>query len=200
MVLTAGKPYVRLHDPLWSRINRLSEDEVQLCSVVLNMTHRIQQKFPHSHVWPFKAASLASLFVRQCFNCQAALLTAMLKIRLELLLRIHPFWQDSCGVQLIQREWSRGSESLDRTREIEVQKEEGMKDDIPELRLPRTIAPELIRTGNQGVFEHFDSGAKLLPNGFIPTGLHFAPQENTDELRTDADGRPARLVLPRLSS
>ncbi|HEX5759617.1 MAG TPA: hypothetical protein VF121_10515 [Thermoanaerobaculia bacterium] len=43
------------------------------------------------------------------------------------------------------------------------EKEERVEDHLPELRPPRAVSPQLLRTGDERVLEHLDRGAELLP-------------------------------------
>jgi hypothetical protein len=76
-------------------------------------------------------------------------------------------------VQLVKGERSGRSEALDRAGEVKVEPEEGVVDDIPELQLLRAVVPKFVGTGEQGIFEHVNSGPELLPNDGSPSRIHF---------------------------
>ena len=92
----------------------------------------------------------------------------MLEIRLELLLRIRSLRKQTRGIQLVERERRGRSESLDRTGEVEIEPEERVIDQVPVLWPLRSVAPEIVGAGADGIVEHVDRGSELLPDDLLP--------------------------------
>src|SRR5437762_14284578 len=101
----------------------------------------------------------------------------MHQIGVELIPGIGPFGKDTCWVKLSQGEGRRGSKFLlPGACEIQVEPEECMIGDVPEccgfrwlwvvwVLAPKASIPMRAGTGEQGVFEHVDRRAELLPEG-----------------------------------
>src|SRR5207253_3170055 len=114
-----------------------------------------------------------------------------------LLFRIRPFGKDPGGVQLGESEGIRRSEFLERVGQIKIQEEERVIREVPELGSLGAVAPEKLRTGDQSIFEHFDSRPELPPKDVSSCEEHFKTAGGRRISRFQAVQKPARSKLIR---
>src|SRR5262249_22658621 len=131
---------------------------------------------------PRKRDRLARLRVRQRANGVVTLLARIRQIGLKLVFGVDSIGHHA-GFQFSQAKGSWRSKSLHGAGEIQVEPEECMIGDVPELGkrwwqdliwgvAPEALFPQRGRTGHQGVLEHVDRCAELLPQSSLPPCLH----------------------------
>src|SRR3990172_6686138 len=191
-------------NPVRSRNSFLPEHQVQLCSMFLNVTHIVKKQLQETDFTPSKSAAPLSRFVRQCLNRRLAFLATRIEIGLEIVFRIGPFRQRTVCVLLNQREGGRGCKAFLRAGQVEVEPEQGMIDDIPELGIlrppggviPQTLAPQFVGTGAERIAEHVDSGPELLPDDRFPGDVHVETLLIGLTGWRNASGTPAFVPTP----
>lgn len=151
----------------------MSEKEIQLSNVVLDVAQVVEHQFGNRDVEPFEPAALFTAFLIECSDGCAALLPTMCQIILELLFCVNLFGDDSRWVQLVERKRGRGNKHSKRIGQIEVKPEERVVGDIPELGLLGAVAPKLVGTREHGIAQHSDGSTKLLPQHLFPGIVHF---------------------------
>src|SRR5258706_11588350 len=104
----------------------------------------------------------------------------MHQIGVELIPAIGLFGKDTSWCKLIYGEGRGRGESFKGAGEIEVEPEEGVMGERPECCVfrgfrvsPEESIPMRAGTGEQGVFEHVDRRAELLPEGRPPQGIYL---------------------------
>jgi hypothetical protein len=141
----------------------------------LDVTQADQKQFRKGFIEPLELAAALGLIVRQLSQRRPALFPAMLEVSKQLLLGIRVFGKDAGRIQFIQIERMGRMERIDSAGEVQVQKEERVKDDVPILGLLRAIGPKRLRASSDGIFEHIDRGAELPPEGRSPIHVHSQP-------------------------
>src|SRR5207302_6447600 len=109
------------------------------------------------------------------------LAAAVREVIQQLVFGVRPFRHFPCRVELVQRERRGRRKALARAGEVQVEPEQRVKGDVPELRelgslrmrIPRVVSPQYVGTGADGVVEHVDGRPELLPNAFFPEWVHI---------------------------
>lgn len=149
--------------PVRSGTYVLSEKEIQLRDVMLDVAQVVQHQFGNRDVEPFEPAALPGAFLAERSDGYAALVAAMHEVILELLFCVGLFWDDSRRAQLVERERVWWNKDGKRVGQVEVKPEERVVGNIPELGLLGAVAPKLVGTGEHGIAQHSDGSTKLLP-------------------------------------
>jgi hypothetical protein len=131
--------------------------------MVLNVAHIVEQNFCPRYIEPFKPTTPSGSFFRQFRNRCATFCATVLKIGQELVLRIDPVRQDSSLIHFVKGEGRGRFETDVRLGQIQIEKEQRVKRNIPILGPEGTIAPHVLGTRSYGILEHVDCRTELLP-------------------------------------
>src|SRR5258706_1944894 len=80
----------RLGNPSGGRIDLLPQDQIQLCAVVLNVTHAIKEELGNAEARSRGARGIEGALLIERFDRRAAFAAAVVEVAPELLFRIGP--------------------------------------------------------------------------------------------------------------
>jgi len=140
---------------------------------MLYVTHVVEQQVSSAYVQPSEMTICRRVLVGHRVDGRATLGSAMYQISPELVAGVR-LGNDARGIELVERERRRRSESLLRFGEVQIEKEQGVEHHIPELKLwlLRRVDPHLVGTRDDRVVEHVDRRAILLPDRLTPNRVH----------------------------
>ncbi len=151
-------------------IRSLTQQQIQLRGVVLNVPHVIEHQLEDAEVRAEILESCSGSFVGQSEYRGTGFFTAMIEVGLQFGSRVDAIWHHAGEIDLLESERCGWRESFWRFRKSKIQPKQRVINQVPKLCLSSLIAPNFIRALVDGILEHLNSCTELLPKDF-PEGL-----------------------------